>query len=195
MFAAYSTTCQSLSKQEQSHYRGFQNAESAIVCVGPSAPHGKSLRLFLTPDHVGSEVKVCCRDYYCHRRSYWLRNIRGWCVQHDFFYILELCTQCWPRKWCHRPFMWYTIGKLSKRGICSISPKSGSECCEKRYWRSSKFDENHDFFVTKGGATVLQLNWYHMMYQIMYIFTGWISLQQCIRRIRTKKCSSLALTW
>ena len=36
---------------------------------------------------------------------------------------------------------------------------------------------------------------YHIMYQVMYIFTGWISLQQYVCRIRTEKCSSCKITW
>ena len=36
---------------------------------------------------------------------------------------------------------------------------------------------------------------YHIMYQIMYIFTGWISLQQYVCRIHTRKCSSCPFTW
>ena len=35
---------------------------------------------------------------------------------------------------------------------------------------------------------------YHIMYQITYIFTGWISLQQYICRIHTRKCSSCPFT-
>ncbi len=36
---------------------------------------------------------------------------------------------------------------------------------------------------------------YHIMYQITYIFTGWIILQQDVCRIHTKKCSSCPFTW
>ena len=36
---------------------------------------------------------------------------------------------------------------------------------------------------------------HHIMYQIMYIFTGLISLQQYVCRIHTRKCSSCPFTW
>ena len=36
---------------------------------------------------------------------------------------------------------------------------------------------------------------YHIMYQIAYIFTRWIGLQQYVCRIRTTKCSSCKITW
>ena len=41
--------------------------------------------------------------------------------------------------------------------------KLESESSKKSYERSKKINENRYFFVTKGGASVLLLNWYGMI--------------------------------
>ena len=125
-------------------------------------------KLVLPPIHFRSEVTQCCRDYFCKQRSYCMCNMTTWIDGLNFFAKMD--DQLWFWRGSHgpRPVNPYTNWKLMKRRICCILGKSQCEGCEKSYRRSKKTDKNRISFVTKGGATVLQLNSYTI--DIKYYF-------------------------
>ena len=58
-----------------------------MVCFGLDGHHHKSLKLCLTPSHVGIEAKLCCRDYFQRRGRYNRCNMSMWHECHVFFLV------------------------------------------------------------------------------------------------------------
>ena len=107
-----------------------------------------SLKLFLTPSHVRSEVHLCCRDYLCWQRRYQP------CNMYTHGMVAKNFTINWAWFWMacsgRTPIDLYTIRKLVKRRIRSIYRKFRCEGCGKSYMRSTKISENRYFLLQKG---------------------------------------------
>ena len=60
-------------------------------------------KLFLTPIHVRSEVKLCCRDYFCNQWSNWKCNMTIWRHGPIFFVKSDFQQSFCRGRHCQRP--------------------------------------------------------------------------------------------
>jgi len=86
--------------------------------------------------------------------------------------------------------------QMHKRVPCWTCPlDNGQRSDRPKNGRWTDCFKNDESFEKICSLQNISFSRYHIMYQITYIFTGWISLQQYVCRIRTTKCSSCKITW